>query len=244
MNQQNCPHVLSLFLWNQLASATAADFVLWSPEQKSVTKHKVHLLLLGITQRKRQNWKRVFGHLSGLILHLGWLHSIQVSSRVCSADWTKNGQYLALGQFNGHISIRDKNGIEKVRIERSAPIWTLKWTPGQTAGQPDVLAVGDWNKTLSFYELNGDRHGSKQDIKLGFDPCCISYYDGGEYILIGGSCKEVRMYTKEGKYLSTVAKLPAWVWTVQPRPEWRQIVVGCNDGIYISFFVFILRFTQ
>ncbi len=54
------------------------------------------------------------------------------------------------------------------------------------------------------------------------------------YILIGGSSKEVRMYTKEGKFLQTVAKMNSWVWAVQPRPEWRQIVLGCDDGSLVS----------
>ena len=70
----------------QLASATASDFGLWSPEQKSVQKFKV-------------------------------------SAKVLCASWTNDGQYLALGQFNGHISVRDKTGLEKVRIERAEPIW-------------------------------------------------------------------------------------------------------------------------
>lgn len=43
----------------------------------------------------------------------------QVSSKVLSQAWTSDGQYLALGQFNGHISIRDKAGVEKVLIERT-----------------------------------------------------------------------------------------------------------------------------
>jgi WD40 repeat protein len=61
----------------QLASATSSDFGLWSPEQKSVQKHKV-------------------------------------SAKVLCCSWTNDGQYLALGQLNGHISVRDKSGNEKV----------------------------------------------------------------------------------------------------------------------------------
>ena len=67
----------------QLASATASDFGLWSPEQKSVTKQKVN-------------------------------------SKVLCLAWTNDGQYLALGHYNGNISIRDKAGMEKVLIEKSA----------------------------------------------------------------------------------------------------------------------------
>lgn len=76
----------------QLASATATDFGLWSPEQKSVNKFRV-------------------------------------TAKVLCASWTNDGQFLALGQFNGHVSIRDKLGNEKVRIERSAPIWCMSWSP-------------------------------------------------------------------------------------------------------------------
>lgn len=62
----------------QLASCSSVDFGLWSPEQKSVLKHKV-------------------------------------SSRILSASWTNDGQYLALGMMDGKVSIRDKAGAEKVR---------------------------------------------------------------------------------------------------------------------------------
>lgn len=70
----------------QLASATASDFGLWSPEEKSVVKHKV-------------------------------------GSRVICQSWTNDGLYLALGMYDGTVSIRDKAGAEKVTIQRSAPVW-------------------------------------------------------------------------------------------------------------------------
>ena len=78
----------------QLAFATASDFGLWSPEQKSVTKQKV------------------------------------ASKLLCQA-WTNDGQYLALGHYNGHVSIRDKAGVEKVLIEKSAQVWCLTWNPNR-----------------------------------------------------------------------------------------------------------------
>lgn len=52
---------------------------------------------------------------------------------VCS--WTNDGQYLALGMFNGVISIRNKNGEEKVKIQRPggsrSPIWSICWNPSR-----------------------------------------------------------------------------------------------------------------
>lgn len=34
--------------------------------------------------------------------------------QVLCAAWTADGQHLALGMYNGHISISDKSGIEQV----------------------------------------------------------------------------------------------------------------------------------
>jgi intraflagellar transport protein 122 len=179
----------------QLASATAIDFGLWSPEQKTVTKEKV-------------------------------------SAKVLSASWTNDGQYLALGQFNGHISIRDRQGQEKVRIERSAPIWSLQWSPVRPDGV-DVLAVGCWDKTLSFYQLSGAQLGKDRELK--YDPCSLSYFGDGEYLLIGGSDRKVNLMTKEGVFLSTVAEREDWVWSVKARPKHKFLAVGCNDGTIATY---------
>lgn len=50
-------------------------------------------------------------------------------------SWTNDGQYFAIGLFNGVISIRSKLGEEKVKIERPGgtlnPIWTLQWNPNK-----------------------------------------------------------------------------------------------------------------
>ncbi|XP_041711799.1 intraflagellar transport protein 122 homolog isoform X3 [Coregonus clupeaformis] len=97
---------------HQLASCSSGDFGLWSPEQKSVSKHKV-------------------------------------SSKITCCGWTNDGQYLALGMMNGVVSIRNKNGEEKVKIERpggsSSPIWSIAWNPSK-----------DWWKWMPFCEGEDD----------------------------------------------------------------------------------------
>ena len=174
----------------QLASCTANDFGLWSPEQKSVVKHKM-------------------------------------GSKILSCCWTNDGQYLTLGLFSGQISIRDKSGDEKVSIERKAPIWCLQWCPSQD--EPvDVLAVGCWDQTLSFYQLSGVQHG--KDRRLGFDPCSVAYFSNGEYIVIGGADRKVTLWTKEGVKLTNVAELDDWVWCAKPRPNQHYVAIGCNSG--------------
>uniref|UniRef100_A0A8C0ZAT7 Intraflagellar transport protein 122 homolog n=1 Tax=Cyanistes caeruleus TaxID=156563 RepID=A0A8C0ZAT7_CYACU len=176
-------------LTHQLASCSSGDFGLWSPEQKSVSKHKT-------------------------------------SSKITCCSWTNDGQYLALGMFNGIVSIRNKNGDEKVRIERpggsSSPIWSI--------------SVADWGQKLSFYHLSGKQIG--KDRVLNFDPCCISYFTKGEYLLLGGSDRQVSLFTRDGVRLGTVGEQSSWVWTCKVKPDSNYVVIGCQDGT-ISFYQLI-----
>nr|XP_047929497.1 intraflagellar transport protein 122 homolog isoform X5 [Anser cygnoides] len=189
-------------LTHQLASCSSSDFGLWSPEQKSVSKHKA-------------------------------------SSKITCCSWTNDGQYLALGMFNGIVSIRNKNGEEKVKIERtggvSSPIWSICWNPSRDE-RNDTLAVADWGQKLSFYQLSGKQIG--KDRMLNFDPCCVSYFTKGEYILLGGSDKQVSLFTKDGVRLGTIGEQSSWVWTCKAKPDSNYVAVGCQDGT-ISFYQLI-----
>ncbi|KAK2897463.1 intraflagellar transport protein 122 homolog [Channa argus] len=179
---------------HQLASCSSGDFGLWSPEQKSVNKHKV-------------------------------------SSKITCCGWTNDGQYLALGMMNGVVSIRNKNGEEKVKIERpggsSSPIWSIAWNPSKDEHN-DILAVADWGQKLSFYQLSGKQIG--KDRTLTYDPCCVSYFSKGEYIVMGGSDKQASLYTKDGVRLGTIGEQNAWVWTCRVKPDSNFVVLGCQDG--------------
>ncbi|KAL3679756.1 hypothetical protein R1sor_022712 [Riccia sorocarpa] len=169
----------TIIIWtHKLASGSASDFGIWSPEQKSVAKHRV------------------------------------------------SSKLLALGMYNGQISIRDKNGVEQCAIERSAPVWTLQWNTVQNKSS-GYLAVGCWDGTLSFYDRSGKQIGKDKD--LGFDPCCVSYHDG-KYVFVGGSDKKILLYSKEGTELTTVGETADWVWTLCSRPKHEFVAVGCNDG--------------
>uniref|UniRef100_A0AAY5E800 Intraflagellar transport protein 122 homolog n=1 Tax=Electrophorus electricus TaxID=8005 RepID=A0AAY5E800_ELEEL len=184
---------------HQLASCSSGDFGLWSPEQKSVSKHKV-------------------------------------SSKITCCGWTNDGQYLALGMMSGVVSIRNKNGEEKVKIERpggsSSPIWSIAWNPSKD-DHHDILAVADWGQRLSFYQLSGKQIGKER--QLNFDPCCVSYFSKGEYIVMGGSDKQASLYTKDGVRLGTITEQNSWVWTCRVKPDSNYVVVGCQDGT-IAFF--------
>lgn len=173
----------------KLASCTSLDFGLWSRDQKSVVKHKVH-------------------------------------AKVLSADWSSDGLHLALGFIDGHVGIRNADGVEEVTITRGAPVWCLAWCPAPEEGE--IVALGCWDQTLSFYLLSGEEHTKSR--KLGFNPCSISYLNEGTYIAIGGSNRRATFYTKDGVRLSTVCETKAWVWAVSGRSGHDELAVGCDDG--------------
>ena len=99
----------------QLASVTAADFGVWSPDQKSVSKHKI-------------------------------------SAKGLCCSWTNDGQLLAIGQFDGTVTIRAKDGAQKYVYMRGGPVWSVCFNPS-TDETTDILAVASWDQTLVFYTL-------------------------------------------------------------------------------------------
>ncbi|ELU12491.1 hypothetical protein CAPTEDRAFT_164190 [Capitella teleta] len=152
----------------------------------------------------------------------------KVPSRITSCAWTNDGQYLALGLFNGLISIRNKTGDEKVKIERlGSPIWSLAWSPSKDEAY-DILAVADWNQRLSFFQLSGKQ--INKDRVLGFDPCTVSWFSKGEYVIIGGSDKLCSLHTKEGVKLGVIGDQKSWVWCAQVKPDSNYVAVGTQDG--------------
>jgi len=87
----------------------------------------------------------------------------------------------------------------------------------------DILCVTDWGQSLSFYTMGGRLVGKERNI--GFDPLCVSYFNKGEYLLIGGSNRLCTLMTKDGIKLGTVGdEQPSWVWCCSARPDSSFVV--------------------
>jgi WD40 repeat protein len=82
--------------------------------------------------------------------------------------------------------------------------------------EKELLAVGCWDQTLSFYDSSGQQH--LKDRKLHFYPCSLSYFSDGEYIVIGGSDRRATLCTKEAVRLCTICEKQDWVWSVRAQP--------------------------
>lgn len=152
---------------------------------------------------------------------------LKVNSKILCCSWTNDGQHLALGHFDGTISIRDKEGVEKLKItDLKEPVWTMSWNPSRDEPY-DVLAVGCWDQTLNFYHLSGKKICQRS---LGFDPCSISYFNNGEYMVIAGSNKKATLWKKEGIKICDICETSNWIWSAKPRPNDNFVAVGTEDG--------------
>lgn len=151
----------------------------------------------------------------------------KVVAKILSACWTKDGQHLALGLLNGLVTIRDKLGNEKQLIERTAPVWTMCWTTSPE-DNVDVLAVGCWDRTLSFYLLNGAMQGKPR--KLAFNPTSITYFSKGKYLLVAGTNRKAGLYTRDGIFLVSICEADNWIWAIRGRPKTNFVAVGGEDG--------------
>jgi intraflagellar transport protein 122 len=159
---------------------------------------------------------------------------IKVASKITCVAWSSDGHLLALGHYNGTISIRDSRGVEKVSFQRNGPISCLQFAPQTPGGEsePDLLAVGAWDQSLSFYTLDGP---IGKERALGYDPCSLSFICDSSYILCGGSDCGVSLYTRDGHFLKLLTSTEDWVWAVRVRPAapgqpHQHFALGTNGG--------------
>lgn len=185
----------------------------------------------------------------------------KVPARINCCAWTNDGQYLALGLNNGTVSIRNKAGEEKSRIERpggnTAPVYGLAIsqqnvisTTGSASSAPaagvsgtagstitaDSICVVDWSQAVSFYSLGGQVVGKERQI--GFDALAVAYFPDGEYIAVAGCNKAIQLFTKDGIRLGAFAEqYDAWVWSLAIHPAGTSMAVGCQDGTVACYNV-------
>ncbi|KAF5296550.1 hypothetical protein FQA39_LY12468 [Lamprigera yunnana] len=154
----------------------------------------------------------------------------KVLNRINTCCWTNDGLYLALGFGNGVISIRNREGDEKSRIERpgNPGIWSIAWDPSKEEAT-DILCVTDWNNTLSFYSISGKMVSKERQI--GFDALKVQYFSNGEYVLICGTNKACCLYTRDGIKVGMIGdQQKSWVWCCAAHPNSNFIALGCQDG--------------
>ena len=189
-------------------SAFQIDFGLWQPDKKQVPKEKV-------------------------------------SARIISVAWSSDGATLALGLITGIITLRNLDSEETHRIERKAPVWCLSFIPGAVASKTsagaagaenEMLAVGCWDKTLTFYKIlpNGASKAHTERT-LKYYPTSLvlagnNVASKSHYLIISGSNKKVSLYSKEGIRLADLTTKDSWIWGAAYQPAYERVLVGTNSG--------------
>ena len=101
------------------------------------------------------------------------------------------------------------------------------------------MVAGSWDSKLSLYSISGGKQYKQigNDKDLGFDPCSISFYPTGEYMVMSGSDKKITLWNKEGVLLGTIGELKDWIWSTAVNPVSKTVFAGANDGTIASFNV-------
>lgn len=212
--------------------------IVWSNKGEGIVKYQHKQSIQALAYNPLTN---VLASISNLDWGLWSIEQPKVSKRqlpakgLCAA-WSPDGQILAIGMINGMVVFFTDGLVEKSRVLRTSPIWTIAFNPRRDNGM-HVLAVGSWDQRLSLYDIYGKPIG--KDRHLNFDPCSISYFSDGRYMLVTGSDHKVSLFTSDGYRLVTLVTADDWVWTAQQRPGQMQITYGTNDGILSNIDILI-----
>ena len=141
----------------------------------------------------------------------------------------ENGQFFALGHFDGYVSIRNKSGDEVSKIHRgTSPVWCLSWNSKINQVEDSVLAIADSNQMLSFYKVDGSIIGKEK--RLYADAYSLSYSNDGSMILLSDSKSRLQMWTNEGIKIGEVTLDSGSVKCTKYLNDNIKFALGSEDG--------------
>lgn len=74
------------------------------------------------------------------------VNKTKTPAKVCSCDWSPDGQLLALGLYNGTILMKDKAGGELFTINKcQLPVWAIAFCPQKFETSDNLLMAGSWD---------------------------------------------------------------------------------------------------
>lgn len=132
--------------------------------------------------------------------------------------WNSNGQRLAVGDYDGMITIFDDAGKKIKRIAtHQKSIIGLDWHPSKDI----IIAVGD---RISIYDLKADTLYHVEDRKEGVLMLCVEWHPSGDFFVTGdyGDFEHpfpplLQFWTADGEKIKTIetskAEFRALKWT-------------------------------
>ena len=164
----------------------------------------------------------------------------KVDSKILCASWRNDGQVIALGLFSGNVSLYNIHGNEIGIIARNAPVWSLCWNRYSSSDDhnSDILAVGSWDMTLSFYDEFFQQQN--EDYCLDYYPSSVEFYGrSSEYVIVGGSSGSLNLFSKEGVFLENLCNHRGWIWCVRGVGKKQQVIACVDSSGLISSYRFV-----
>ncbi|VDM96734.1 unnamed protein product, partial [Thelazia callipaeda] len=167
----------------------------------------------------------------------------RTTSRCSCCAWSCDGQFYAIGMFDGTVSLRSaENGEEVKKIVRPAgePIWALTFAPIRSNTSSDELFVlVDWGQTFASYNLQGNQVQLMREGKLGYDPTAVEYFNYGQFLVVCGSNRQVTLYSRKGTLLFKLVLIatPFFFHLIRNGTNYKasSSAVGCVDGTLASY---------
>ncbi|KAI1715469.1 intraflagellar transport protein like protein [Ditylenchus destructor] len=200
---------------------------------------KIEPLLFGVTNTRDSSNIHIMRPSSIWAQNEKNVSKQKVNSRCTCCAWSSDGQYYAIGFYDGTVSVRSAigatpTGEEMNRIERPGkePVWSLQFTlvSSSSGVHGELLVVADWNQSVGFYSHDNGQVVYKTDKVLDYDPTTVHLFPNGCFFLATGSNKKLNLHTKDGGDLGAMAQLDAWPWCMAFRQKPYCVVVGCVDG--------------
>ena len=148
---------------------------------------------------------------------------IKISNAINCCAWSDDGLFLALGLVSGTVSIRGQNGEEKFRIDKgsASPIWSLTF-------RCNNLITMDFDQRMKCYELENRSEMLNQFI--GFDAQFIQNLHNYDFLMTGGSNRQINLYTKDGILLGPVCdRQTSWIRKAMLNPTDERLIAFCTQ---------------
>ena len=79
------------------------------------------------------------------------------------------------------------------------------------------MTISHISNTHFLPQIGKDRH-------LGYDPCQVSWFTRGEFVVVAGADKTCSLHTKEGVKLAVIGEQHSWVWCAKVKPDSNYVV--------------------
>lgn len=191
-----------------LLSCSDEDFGMWSPQQKQVSKEKIHSKILCAA------WAP-----TGSIIALGLENG-------CTSVRKLTGEEIV--KINRRAPVFCLLFLPSFNLTGGSEFSSVSTTDVE-------LIVGCWDKTLCSYRLQGNDCRIQHEKALQFYPCSISIAGSTSltkmvYLVISGSNGKTSLYSKECSRLADLNQYNGWICSNACHSETERVVTGSNDG--------------